>query len=331
MLFRSKLITGDNRIVAAAIGGRVGLRGNSVLTGSDIRPMTLDELRRRVPETDIFAEIEPEQKERIVLALKSSEQIVGFLGDGINDAPALHAADVGISVAGAVDVAKEAAQVVLLQSDLNVLVEGVREGRRTLANTLKYVFVSISANFGYMLSMAIASLFLPFLPLLPTQILLINLLADMPAMALAADNVDAEVIQQPRRWDIGAIVRFMLVFGLTGTCFDLITFGTLIWGLEASEELFRTVWFLVSILTGLVIMLAVRTRRPLFRSRPGTWLILAASVVLAITITLPYVSLGAVFQLQPVTPKILGVVAGISLLYAVAIETGKRFYYRNAR
>lgn len=324
-----KLITGDNRVVASSVARRAGLSDLNGLTGPEIRKLSLDELSAAVVRTDVFAEIEPDQKEQIVLALKSSKHIVGFLGDGINDAPALHSADVGISVEGAVDVAKEAAQIVLLQPDLNVLVKGVHEGRKTLANTLKYVFVSISANFGYMLSMAIASLFLPFLPLLPTQILLINLLADMPAMALAADNVDPEAIERPRQWEITTIVRFMLLFGLTGTFSDLMTFGMLIWILQVSQEQFRTVWFVISIFTGIVIMLAVRTRRSFFSSQPGGWLILAACVVIAITLILPYSAIGPVFELERPTVSQLGVVALVTLLYAVAIESGKRVFYRN--
>jgi Mg2+-importing ATPase len=326
-----KLITGDNRAVAAAIGGRVGLRCRQVLTGTEIRGLSAEQLRAMAMEIDIFAEIEPEQKERIVIALKSSKHIVGFLGDGINDAPALHAADVGISVDGAVDVAKEAAQVLLLESELNVLAKGVYEGRRTLANTLKYVFVSISANFGYMLSMAIASLFLPFLPLLPTQILLINLLADFPAMALATDSVDAEIVQRPRQWDVRSILRFMLLFGLIGTCFDMLTFAGLIYLFHATEEQFRTGWFMVSIFTGLLIMLAVRTRRPFFRSRPGKWLLLAALGVAMITCVLPFVELGKVVELVRPTPTLVGLVLVISACYAVAMELGKSIFYGRER
>ncbi len=322
-----KLITGDNRNVAVSIGRQVGLRSGQVLTGAEIRLLSKDELRTLAIRTDIFAEIEPEQKERIVLALKSSKHIVGFLGDGINDAPALHAADVGISVAGAVDVAKEAADVVLLKSDLGVLAKGVYEGRITLANTLKYVFVSISANFGYMLSMAIASLFLPFLPLLPTQILLINLLADFPAMALATDSVDPEIVDRPRRWDIKTILRFMLMFGLTGTCFDLLTFAGLLKVFHATEEEFRTGWFLVSIITGLLIMLAVRTKRPFFRSRPGVWLIVAASGVALVTFALPFSPMGKLFELVRPSLALLGLVAMIAVFYAVAMEVGKSIFY----
>ncbi len=327
-----KLITGDNRAVAVAIGRRVGLRCIEVLTGTEIRNMSASQWRARALEVDIFAEIEPEQKETIVVALKSFQHIVGFLGDGINDAPALHAADVGIAVEGAVDVAKETAQVLLLKSDLSVLAKGVYEGRRTLANTLKYalkyVFVSISANFGYMLSMAIASLFLPFLP---TQILLIKLLADFPAMALATDSVDAEIVQRPRQWDMRSILRFMLLFGLIGTCFDMLTFAGLIYLFHATEEQFRTGWFMVSIFTGLLIMLAVRTRRPFFRSRPGRWLLAAAAAVALITLTLPFTNLGKVVELVRPTPALLGLVVFISACYAVAMELGKSIFYGRHR
>lgn len=326
---RLKLITGDNRNIACTIGTRVGLNASHVLTGGEIRGLDLEQLRNISLETDIFAEIEPEQKERIVLALKSSKHIVGFLGDGINDAPALHAADVGISVASAVDVAKEAAQVVLLKRDLNVLAQGVVEGRRTLANTLKYIFVSISANFGYMLSMAIASLFLPFLPLLPTQILLINLLADFPAMALATDSVDPETLERPCQWNIRSILRFMLMFGLIGTCSDLLTFVVLLQIFQTSQEEFRTGWFIVSIITGLLILLAVRTKRAFFRSRPGGWLMIAASSITIVTLILPYTNVGRIFELVPPSPWLLVFVAIVGLLYTLTMEFAKRIYYRN--
>lgn len=326
-----KLITGDNRVVASAIGRQVGLNRLHVLTGTEIRGLSAEQLNLRAREVDIFAEIEPSQKEEIVVALKNSNHIVGFLGDGINDAPALHAADVGISVDSAVDVAKEAAQVLLLKSDLSVLAKGVREGRRTLANTLKYVFVSVSANFGYMLSVALASLFLPFLPLLPTQILLINLLADFPAMALSTDSVDSEIVQRPRQWDIRSILIFMLLFGLIGTGFDMLTFAGLIYLFQANEDQFRTTWFMVSIFTGLLIMLAVRTRRPFFRSRPGKLLIVAAAGVATVTALLPYSDFGKVVELVRPTPALLGLVAFISACYAVAMEVGKSIFYGKQR
>ena len=203
-----------------------------------------DELSRQALDVDLFAEVEPNQKERIILSLKRSGNIVGYMGDGINDASALHAADVGISVATAVDVAREAAQIVLLKHDLSVLIHGVEEGRRTLANTLKYVFVSISGNFGYMFSMAVFWLFIPYQPLLPAQILLINLLADFPAMALATDRVDAELIARPRRWEMANVFWFMLIFGLSPSAFDFVTFCVLLRGYGAGIDEFRTGWFI---------------------------------------------------------------------------------------
>ena len=208
-----RIITGDNRLVAAHLAEQVGLSANKLLTGIDLREMSDAALLHRVVNTEVFAEVEPNQKERIILALKKAGQVVGYLGDGINDATALHAADVGISVDQAVDVAKEAADIVLLKHDLQVLRAGVAEGRVTFANTLKYVFMATSANFGNMFSMAGASLFLPFLPLLPKQVLLTNLLTDLPEMTIAGDHVDEELVTRPRRWDVAFIRRFMLVFG----------------------------------------------------------------------------------------------------------------------
>jgi P-type Mg2+ transporter len=325
---RLKIITGDNRIVAASVGRAVGLLSDQILTGGEIHRLSDAELSQKAEQVDIFAEVEPDQKEKIILSLKRSGHIVGFLGDGINDAPALHSADVGISVASAVDVAREAAQVVLLKQDLNVLIEGVCEGRRTLANTLKYVFVSISANFGYMLSIAISSLFLPFLPLLPTQILLINLLADFPAMSLATDSVDAELIERPRRWDVESILKFMLMFGLMGTCSDLLTFAVMIHVFHVSEEEFRTGWFIVSIMTGLMIMLAVRTKRPFFASKPGRLLLIAVSSVAIITVALPFTRFGKMFELVEPSAGMLLMTAVITGTYAVMIEFGKRIFYR---
>ena len=228
-----KVITGDNPLVAASVGRQVGLSADNVLTGQDVQHLSDEALLHRVGKVDIFAEIEPNQKERLILALRKAGFVVGYLGDGINDASALHAADVGISVDTAVDVAKEAADFVLLEKDLAVLARGVQEGRRTFSNTLKYVFMATSANFGNMFSMAGASLFLPFLPLLPKQILLTNLLTDLPEMTIATDSVDPEMVALPRRWDIRFIRNFMMVFGLLSSVFDYATFGVLLWILHA--------------------------------------------------------------------------------------------------
>ncbi|HTN02230.1 MAG TPA: magnesium-translocating P-type ATPase [Planctomycetaceae bacterium] len=326
---RLKIVTGDNHAVAAAIARDVGISADRLLTGGDVRRLSDDALQHRAMEIDLFAEIEPNQKERIILALKRSGATVGYLGDGINDASALHAADVGISVASAVDVAREAAQIVLLQQDLGVLVEGVKAGRRTFANTLKYVFVALSANFGYMFSMAVVSLFLPFLPLLPAQILLVNLLADFPAMMLATDRVDPELIERPRRWQVRSMARFMLVFGLCGSVFDFLTFGLLLYVYKAPIEQFRTGWFIEAVLTGLVIMLLVRTQRPFWRSRPGLAFSLTLLAVAAVTLLLPYLPFAGALEFVPPPASLTLLVIGISAVYGVGLELAKRAFYRN--
>src|SRR5438132_8906489 len=220
-----KIITGDNHLVAANVSQQMGLSNTKIFTGLDLRQMSDSALLKHVVDVDVFAEIEPNQKERIILALKKAGNVVGYMGDGINDASALHAADVGISVESAVDVAREAADIVLLEKDLGVLLDGVKQGRITFANTLKYVFMATSANFGNMFSMAGASLFLSFLPLLPKQILLTNVLTDIPETTISTDSVDDELVQKPRRWNITFIRNFMLVFGLLSSVFDYLTFG----------------------------------------------------------------------------------------------------------
>lgn len=327
---RLKIITGDNSVVAAAISRQVGLGESRIMTGSELRALSDEDLTRHASEIDLFAEIEPNQKERIILALRKAGHVVGYLGDGINDASALHAADVGISVASAVDVAREAAKVVLLKHDLSVLVQGVREGRRTLANTLKYVFVSISANFGYMFSTAAASLFLPFLPLLPAQILLINLLADFPAMMLATDSVDPELIDRPRRWNIGLIWRFMLVFGWSSSVFDFMTFGILLFVYQASIDEFRTGFFIESVLTGLLIMLIVRTQRPFFKSRPGRYLLVTALIIGCITVALPYSPFGPALGFTRPPWSLMALVGVIACFYSLGMELAKKLFYRPA-
>ena len=235
-----KIITGDNHLVAANVSRQMGLAKTKIITGPDLLQMSDGALLKQVVDVDVFAEIEPNQKERIILALRKAGNVVGYMGDGINDASALHAADVGISVESAVDVAKDAADIVLLEKELGVLVQGVREGRTTFANTLKYVFMATSANFGNMFSMAGVSLFLPFLPLLPKQILLTNLLTDFPEMTIATDRVDNEMVDYPRRWDNKVIRKFMITFGLVSSVFDYVTFGVLLIILHAPQDQFRT-------------------------------------------------------------------------------------------
>lgn len=279
------------------------------------------------PEVTIFAEVEPNQKERIILALKKTGNVVGYMGDGINDASALHAADVGISVESAVDVAKAAADIVLLEKDLAVLERGVQEGRTTFANTLKYVFMATSANFGNMFSMAGASLFLPFLPLLPKQILLTNLLTDFPEMTIANDNVDPELVEHPRRWDLAFIRNFMLVFGSLSSVFDYLTFGLLL-TLRATPEQFRTGWFLESVISATLVVLVIRSRRPFFKSRPGRWLLIATLLIVGGTLALPLLPLATLFEFQPLPLVFLVGLGGIVVLYIGAAEVAKRIFYQ---
>jgi len=260
--------------------------------------------------------------------LKKACRIVGYLGDGINDASALHAADVGISVADAVDVAKEAADFVLLEKDLAVLERGVREGRATFSNTLKYVFMATSANFGNMFSMAGASLFLTYLPLLPKQVLLLNLLTDLPEMTIATDRVDPEMIERPRHWDIGFIRRFMIVFGAVSSAFDFLTFGALLMLLHATEAELRTGWFVESVISASLIVLVVRTRRRLFQSRPGRPLLIATLLVVGLTLLLPYSPLAPSLGFVPLPASFLAAMGFVVLVYLIAAEVAKFFFYR---
>ena len=322
-----KVITGDNRLVAQRLGTQMGIARPDVLTGDDLHKMNDAALINRVSEVDIFAETEPNQKERILIALRKAGHVVGYLGDGINDASALHAADVGISVEGAVDVAKQAADIVLLRRDLGVLARGVRNGRITFANTLKYIFIATSANFGNMFSMAGASLFLPFLPLLPKQILLNNFLSDLPALTIATDSVDPEQVLKPRRWNQKFIRRFMIAFGLVSSVFDYLTFGALLLVLHAGEAQFQTGWFIESVLTQMFIVMVIRTHRPFFKSRPGRILAIATLCVAASVVVLPCTPLGALFGLVPLPWHFMLTIVGITLLYLLTSEVVKRLMF----
>jgi len=322
-----KILTGDNGIVAASIGRQVGLDDSKVMTGVDLRTMSDEALARRLTEVQILAEIEPNQKERIIRALKRGGNVVGYMGDGINDASALHAADVSISVESAVDVAKEAADIVLLGRSLDILIDGVKEGRKTFANTMKYVFMATSANFGNMFSMAGASLFLPFLPLLPKQILLTNLLTDFPEMTISTDSVDDELVERPQRWDIRYIRNFMIVFGVLSSVFDYLTFGALLFVLHAAPETFRTGWFMESVISASLIVLVIRTRQPFFRSPPGRLLVLATMTVAAATLILPFTPLGTLFGFIPIPMEFIGLMGAIVAFYVLSAEVAKRLFY----
>jgi Mg2+-importing ATPase len=326
-----KLITGDSRLVARHVAEVVGIRNAQVLTGGELDELHDEALWHAAERTDLFVEVDPNQKERIILALKKTGHVVGFLGDGVNDAPAMHAADTSLSVEQAVDVAREAADFVLLERDLDVIRRGIVEGRKTFANTLKYVLTTTSANLGNMLSMAAASLFLPFLPLLAGQILLNNFLSDVPAVGLADDHVDPELVERPRRWNMRFIGSFMTQFGILSSAFDLLTFGVLLGAFRAGPALFRTGWFVESLLTELVIALVVRTRRPFFRSRPGNVLLASTIAIVVLAVALPYLPRVGLIGFVPLPGALLLALAGITVLYVAATEMLKiRFYARLA-
>jgi Mg2+-importing ATPase len=326
-----KLITGDSRLVAQHVASLVGLRVDRVLTGRQLHDLHDEALWSAAEKTDLFVEVDPNQKERIILSLKKMGHVVGFLGDGVNDAPAMHAADTSLSVAQAVDVAREAADFVLLERGLDVIRGGIEEGRRTFANTSKYVLMTTSANLGNMVSMAAASLFLPFLPLTAGQILLNNLLSDIPAVGIADDAVDAELIDRPRRWDMRFIRRYMVEFGAVSSVFDSLTFVVLLGFFQATPEVFRTGWFVESLLTELIVALVMRTRRPFFKSRPGRLLLFSTMGLIPIAVAIPYAPFAGVLGFVPLPGIIVATMAVITALYVAATELQKQWFYRAAR
>ena len=326
-----RVITGDNKLTAVHTVESVGIKIRGVITGSDLMKMSDESLWNKVENTTVFAEVDPNQKERIILALKKNRHVVGYMGDGINDIPALHAADVSISVDNAVDVARESADFVLMEKSLKSLNRGIELGRITFGNTLKYILVTTSANFGNMFSMAGVSLFLPFLPLLPKQILLINFLTDFPAITIANDRVDEEELQKPRRWDIGMIRNFMFTFGFISSVFDYVTFAVLFIGFKAQPEIFQSGWFTVSVLTELLILMVMRTHKPFFMSRPAPLLLYSSIAVGAVTLILPYTPLSRFLNIEPVGLSIMAALIAISAAYIVTTEIAKHFFYRHEK
>jgi Mg2+-importing ATPase len=326
-----KMITGDNRLVAKHTAEVIGLQMTGMLTGAELDDMRDEALWHAAERTSLFAEVDPNQKERIILSLRKMGHVVGYMGDGVNDAPALHAADVGISVDKAVDVTKEAADFVLMEQDLAVLRRGIELGRTTFANTLKYIFITTSANFGNMFSMAGVSVFLPFLPLLPVQILLTNFLTDFPAMTIAGDGVDRELVDRPQRWNVKFLRNFMITFGTVSTLFDYLTFGTLLFVFHATIDQFRTGWFLESVLTELLIMLVIRTRRACLKSKPSRYLLIAILIVAGGTLILPYSPLSGLLGFTPLHVTLILALCGITMLYAATSEAAKMVFYRRMR
>jgi Mg2+-importing ATPase len=324
-----KLITGDSELVARHVASRVGLRTDRVLTGRDLDELHDEALWHAAERTDLFVEVDPNQKERIILSLKKVGHVVGFLGDGVNDAPAMHAADTSLSVEQAVDVAREAADFVLLERGLDVIRRGIDEGRRTFANTLKYVLITTSANLGNMVSMAAASLLLPFLPLTAGQILLNNFVSDIPAVGIADDSVDPELVARPGRWDMRFVGRYMVEFGALSSAFDFVTFAALLVVFRAGPEVFRTGWFVESLLTELVVAIVIRTRRPFYSSRPGALLLASTVALIALALATPYLPLVGVVGFVPLPPRLLATLVVITALYVAATELQKRRFYRN--
>ena len=326
-----KIITGDDRLAAQVTAKAIGLSADTVITGSMLMSMSDQALTHAVAATSVFAEVDPSQKERIVRALQRSDAVVGFLGDGVNDALALHTADVGVSVHNAVDVAREASDFVLLKKELALICNGIDEGRRTFANTMKYVLSTTSANFGNMVSMGFISLVLPFLPLLPSQILLNNFLSDIPSAALSRDTVDPAWALTPHRFELAMIRNAMVFFGLISVIFDLALFGLLLWIMELAPSVFRTAWFVESLLTELAVLFVIRSRAAIWKSRPSAGLIIASVVVAAIAVLLPVSPLAGLFEFEPLPAWVTLMIIGLTLLYALSVEMAKHWFFRNSR
>jgi Mg2+-importing ATPase len=323
-----KVLTGDNEQVSRHLCAELGFDAGEVLTGTELTALGDEALIARMARTRLFCRVTPQQKLRVIMALKRMGQTVGFLGDGINDAPALHAADVSISVDSAVDVAKAAAEIVLLKQDLGVVYVGVMEGRRTIVNTVKYILMASSANFGNIFSMVLAGLILPFLPLLPIQVLLTNLIYDFAQTGLPLDNVDPEAIKRPIHWDIGLIERFMIVIGPISTVFDVITFAVLLRVFHADEAFFRTGWFVESLVTQILMIFAVRTRRHLFASQPHRAVTLLAFGAAALTPALPFLPvIGQWFEFVHPPAAYYGYLLAVVAGFLVTTELVKRLFY----
>ena len=326
-----KILTGDNELVTKKVCSELGFEVKGVVLGNEISLMTNEGLAAVVEDANVFARVTPAQKDRIISVLKTNGHVVGFMGDGINDAPSIKTSDIGISVSNAVDVARESADIILLKNDLTVLGEGVLEGRKTFGNTMKYIMMGVSSNFGNMFSAAGGSVFLPFLPMLPIQILLNNLLYDTSQTVMTTDNVDAEYIEKPKRWDISFIRRFMIIIGPVSSLFDYVTFFAMLFIFNAwtNAALFQTGWFIESLCSQTLVVLIIRTRRvPFYKSKPSKYLAIMLLTVISFAIAVPYTPIGAFFGFVPPPPAFFLVLAGILGAYAVLAETVKRFFYK---
>jgi Mg2+-importing ATPase len=324
-----KVVTGDNELVTQYVCARLGLPVMGVVTGAEIAQLDDQALHARVEMANLFCRVTPVQKNRIILALKRRGHVVGYLGDGINDAPSLHSADVGLSVDGAVDVAKEAAALILLEHELGVLHEGVLEGRRTSGNIMKYIMMGTSSNFGNMFSMAGAALVLPFLPMLPLQILLNNFLYDVSEIPIPLDSVDADYLSRPRHWNMNFIRNFMMVVGPVSSLFDFLTFFVLLRVLHADEALFHTGWFVESLATQVLVIFIIRTRGNPWHSRPSLVLMVTSLTVVVVAVLLPITPLGVHLGFVPPPLGFFPILAAMVVVYLVTVEAVKRWFYRH--
>lgn len=325
-----KILTGDNELLTEKICREIDLPVNGVLVGTDIAKMSDIELGLAAIKTTIFARIQPDQKERIILCLRQAGKVVGYLGDGINDAPALKAADIGISVNNAVDVAKETADIILLEKNLGVLKDGIIEGRKTFHNTMKYIMMGLSSNFGNMLSMMVGSAFLPFLPMLPTQVLFNNFLYDSSQLSLSTDDVDEEDVKKPTAWSIKFIRKYMFVFGPISSLFDFLTYGLMLYILHANESQFQTGWFIESLATQTLVIYVIRTKKiPFLKSKPSKLLFYNVLAIVAIAWIIPFTPLGAIFAFSPLPLGVLATIFGMVLVYLLMVEGVKQLFYHN--
>jgi Mg2+-importing ATPase len=324
-----KILTGDNELVTRETCQRLDFKIKGIVLGNEIAQMHDDALARAVEEANIFARVTPAQKDRIMNALKNNGHVVGFLGDGINDAPSMKAADVGISVDNAVDVAKESADLILLQKNLRVLHKGILEGRKTFGNTMKYIMMGTSSNFGNMFSVAGASLFLPFLPMLPIQILLNNLLYDFSGSTIPTDNVDSEYVEKPKKLDVSFIRKFMIFLGPISSIFDFLTFFIMLFVFNATEPLFQTAWFLESLSTQTLVVFIIRTRKtPFYKSKPSKLLVFSSIIVVSLALIMPFTPLGALFRFVKPPAAFFIVLAGLIVVYLVLVELVKNWFYK---
>ncbi|MFL6414312.1 MAG: magnesium-translocating P-type ATPase [Bryobacteraceae bacterium] len=323
-----KILTGDNELVTKHICNQVGLDTSDVVLGEDLAKMTDSALDHVVEQTSVFARVSPAQKNRIILALRRRSHVVGYLGDGVNDAPSLHTADVGISVDTATDVAREAADIILVEPGLDVLHAGIVQGRRASGNVLKYLLMSTSSNFGNMLSMAGASLFLPFLPMLPTQILLNNFLYDLSQVTIPTDTVDPIYLQSPQRWNMSLIQKFMVVIGPVSSVFDFITFFVLLHYFRASERQFHTGWFVESLATQTLVLLIIRTSGSAIKSRPSWPLLFSILAVVFIALLIPITPVAAALGFTPLPLRFFGFLLACTAAYLGSVEFAKRRIFR---